>query len=311
MPLVPHAGAADHRLPRSRRPREQASVRPPAYAGPMSEQARLPRALGGGRRAARRRHRPHPADRPGRRGAAGRLLRAGLRRVEVLPLLRALPAAVRPGRAPLHPPRLRRPGRPGRHRRRRVHRHRALRPHRRGRGGRCPAAAGTRAEVAFLVQDAHQGRGVASALLEHIAAVARERGILHFTAEVLPANRKMVKVFTDAGYTQRRSFTDGVVHLDLDLEPTERVRAGHAGPRAPRRGPVGPAAAAAGVGRRGRRRPQARRRRPHAAAQHLGGRLHRAAVRGQPRLPRGRHRPRRRAGAPLGRPRSAHRSTSP
>ncbi|MEV6009530.1 GNAT family N-acetyltransferase [Streptomyces sp. NPDC051976] len=80
---------------------------------------------------------------------------------------------------------------------------------------------GTRAEVAFLVQDAHQGRGVASALLEHIAAVARERGILHFTAEVLPANRKMVKVFTDAGFTQQRSFTDGVVHLDLDLEPTE------------------------------------------------------------------------------------------
>ncbi|WP_327288323.1 bifunctional acetate--CoA ligase family protein/GNAT family N-acetyltransferase [Streptomyces sp. NBC_01198] len=79
---------------------------------------------------------------------------------------------------------------------------------------------GTRAEVAFLVQDAHQGRGVASALLEHIAAVARERGILHFTAEVLPANRKMVKVFTDAGYTQQRSFADGVVHLDLDLEPT-------------------------------------------------------------------------------------------
>ncbi|WP_141726182.1 GNAT family N-acetyltransferase, partial [Actinacidiphila rubida] len=80
---------------------------------------------------------------------------------------------------------------------------------------------GNRAEVAFLVQDAHQGRGVASALLEHIAAVARERGILHFTAEVLPANRKMVKVFTDAGYTQERSFADGVVHLDLDLEPTD------------------------------------------------------------------------------------------
>jgi acyl-CoA synthetase (NDP forming)/GNAT superfamily N-acetyltransferase len=80
--------------------------------------------------------------------------------------------------------------------------------------------AGTTAEVAFLVQDAHQGRGVASALLEHIAAVARERGILHFTADVLPANGKMVKVFTDAGYTQRRSFADGVVHLDLDLEPT-------------------------------------------------------------------------------------------
>ncbi|MGW3497585.1 bifunctional acetate--CoA ligase family protein/GNAT family N-acetyltransferase [Streptomyces sp. NPDC001020] len=78
------------------------------------------------------------------------------------------------------------------------------------------------AEVAFLVQDAHQGRGVASALLEHIAAVARERGIRRFTAEVLPANTKMIKVFTDAGYQQKRSFEDGVVHLEFDLEPTDR-----------------------------------------------------------------------------------------
>ncbi|MFF8386183.1 GNAT family N-acetyltransferase [Streptomyces kanasensis] len=78
------------------------------------------------------------------------------------------------------------------------------------------------AEVAFLVQDAHQGRGVASALLEHIAAVARERGIHRFAAEVLPANTKMIKVFTDAGYTQKRSFEDGAVRLHLDLEPTDR-----------------------------------------------------------------------------------------
>ncbi|PIM69737.1 acyl-CoA synthetase [Streptomyces sp. JV178] len=78
------------------------------------------------------------------------------------------------------------------------------------------------AEVAFLVQDAHQGRGVASALLEHIAAVARERGIRRFAAEVLPANTKMIKVFTDAGYQQKRSFEDGVVRLEFGLEPTDR-----------------------------------------------------------------------------------------
>ncbi|WP_035846195.1 bifunctional acetate--CoA ligase family protein/GNAT family N-acetyltransferase [Kitasatospora azatica] len=83
-----------------------------------------------------------------------------------------------------------------------------------------PSTTGTDAEVAFLVQDAHQGRGVASALLEHIAAVAQERGIRRFVAEVLPENRKMTKVFTDAGYTQKRSFADGVVHLEFDLEPT-------------------------------------------------------------------------------------------
>ncbi|MGW0421921.1 bifunctional acetate--CoA ligase family protein/GNAT family N-acetyltransferase [Streptomyces sp. NPDC003015] len=91
-----------------------------------------------------------------------------------------------------------------------------------GADGMPATAPADEAEVAFLVQDAHQGRGVASALLEHIGAVARERGIRRFAAEVLPANVKMIKVFTDAGYTQKRSFEDGVVRLEFDLEPTDR-----------------------------------------------------------------------------------------
>ncbi|MFI8440671.1 GNAT family N-acetyltransferase [Streptomyces rochei] len=91
-----------------------------------------------------------------------------------------------------------------------------------GSGGTPASAPADEAEVAFLVQDAHQGRGVASALLEHIAAVARERGIRRFAAEVLPANTKMIKVFMDAGYTQKRSFEDGVVRLEFGLEPTDR-----------------------------------------------------------------------------------------
>ncbi|MFF4101409.1 GNAT family N-acetyltransferase [Streptomyces sp. NPDC001903] len=89
-----------------------------------------------------------------------------------------------------------------------------------GPDGRPASAPADEAEVAFLVQDAHQGRGVASALLEHIGAVARERGIRRFAAEVLPANNKMIKVFKDAGYEQKRSFEEGSVHLTLDLEPT-------------------------------------------------------------------------------------------
>ncbi|MFE7839107.1 GNAT family N-acetyltransferase [Streptomyces sp. NPDC057474] len=91
-----------------------------------------------------------------------------------------------------------------------------------GADGMAASAPADEAEVAFLVQDAHQGRGVASALLEHIAAVARERDIRRFAAEVLPANSKMIKVFTDAGYQQKRSFEDGVVRLEFDLEPTDR-----------------------------------------------------------------------------------------
>ncbi|MGH3390448.1 MAG: GNAT family N-acetyltransferase, partial [Actinomadura sp.] len=77
------------------------------------------------------------------------------------------------------------------------------------------------AEVAFLVEDAHQGRGVASVLLEHIAAAARERGLRRFVAHVLPDNRRMTKVFRDAGYQAEQRFEDGVLRLTLDLEPTE------------------------------------------------------------------------------------------
>ncbi|WP_405776360.1 GNAT family N-acetyltransferase [Streptomyces sp. NBC_00859] len=111
------------------------------------------------------------------------------------------------------------------------------------------------AEVAFLVQDAHQGRGVASALLEHIAAVAREREVSRFVAEVLPANNKMIKVFTDAGYEQKRSFEDGSVHLTLDLEPTEaslavqRAREQRAEARSVQRLLAPRAVAVVGVGR--------------------------------------------------------------
>jgi acyl-CoA synthetase (NDP forming)/GNAT superfamily N-acetyltransferase len=80
------------------------------------------------------------------------------------------------------------------------------------------------AEVAFLVEDAHQGRGLASVLLEHIAAAARERGIARFVADVLPENRRMSKVFREAGYKAEQRFEDGVLMLTLDLEPTETSR---------------------------------------------------------------------------------------
>ena len=45
------------------------------------------------------------------------------------------------------------------------------------------------AEVAFVVEDAQQRRGLGSILLEHLAAAAQERGIRRFTAEVLGENQ--------------------------------------------------------------------------------------------------------------------------
>ncbi|MEO3890231.1 GNAT family N-acetyltransferase [Nonomuraea sp. B5E05] len=77
------------------------------------------------------------------------------------------------------------------------------------------------AEVAFLVEDAHQGRGVASVLLEHLAATARERGIERFIADVLPANMRMTGLLRQAGYTAQSQFADGVVRMTLDLTPTD------------------------------------------------------------------------------------------
>jgi RimJ/RimL family protein N-acetyltransferase len=59
--------------------------------------------------------------------------------------------------------------------------------------GRYDRLENDQAEVAFLVEDAHQGRGIAQLLLEHLAEAARERGITKFVAEVLPQNRRMAR----------------------------------------------------------------------------------------------------------------------
>ncbi|WP_347110769.1 GNAT family N-acetyltransferase [Paenarthrobacter sp. S56] len=80
------------------------------------------------------------------------------------------------------------------------------------------------AEVAFNISDAHQGRGIGSILLEHLAVAARENGIRRFTAEVLPENRKMLMVFADAGYDLKRQFDDGVVSVEFNIDPTEKSR---------------------------------------------------------------------------------------
>ena len=77
------------------------------------------------------------------------------------------------------------------------------------------------AEVAFVIRDEHQGRGLGSVLLEHLAAAARERGVKRFVAEVLPTNRRMLMTFEEAGYHPSHTMEDGVVSLSFDLEPTE------------------------------------------------------------------------------------------
>src|SRR3954471_18488655 len=81
------------------------------------------------------------------------------------------------------------------------------------------------AEVAFVIEDAHQGRGLGPLLLEHLAAAARERGITRFEADVLPSNRRMLRVFIDAGYSAERAFDADAVHVTFAIAPTEASQA--------------------------------------------------------------------------------------
>jgi acyl-CoA synthetase (NDP forming)/GNAT superfamily N-acetyltransferase len=77
------------------------------------------------------------------------------------------------------------------------------------------------AEVAFLVEDRYQGRGIGQLLLEHLAQVARERGLSTFVAEVLPDNRRMINTFLEAGFHVARAYEDGVMRLEFPIAATE------------------------------------------------------------------------------------------
>ena len=76
------------------------------------------------------------------------------------------------------------------------------------------------AEVAFTVEDAHHGRGLATVLLEHLAAFGRLNGLTRFSAQVLPDNQSMLGVFRSAGFAVHRSFDAGVVDLEFPIGPT-------------------------------------------------------------------------------------------
>lgn len=80
------------------------------------------------------------------------------------------------------------------------------------------------AEVAFFTDEAHRGRGVATMLLEYLAAAARETGLSGFVAQVLPENRRMLSVFARAGFDVKSQFVDGIIEVALGIEPTDDAR---------------------------------------------------------------------------------------
>lgn len=78
---------------------------------------------------------------------------------------------------------------------------------------------GPEAEVAFVVSDPWQGRGLGTALFQHLVGRAVAAGVERFTAETLPRNRRMLAVFCHAGLPHQTRFADGVVEVVIDLPP--------------------------------------------------------------------------------------------
>jgi RimJ/RimL family protein N-acetyltransferase len=87
-------------------------------------------------------------------------------------------------------------------------------------GGRYIVSEPGRAEVAFAVDDPHQGLGIASRLMRHLVAIARDAGLRELTAEVLPQNTAMLKVFERCGLAATTRREGGVVHLTMVLGGT-------------------------------------------------------------------------------------------
>ena len=82
------------------------------------------------------------------------------------------------------------------------------------------------AELAFAVADDFRRRWTATRLLEQLAAIAAERGIRRFDAEVLAVNHAALGVFKEAGFKVRRKGAGGEVTLMLE---SHRPRASGSG----------------------------------------------------------------------------------
>ena len=84
-------------------------------------------------------------------------------------------------------------------------------------GGRYVVHEAGKAEIAFAVVDAYQGQGIGRALMRHLAGIAREAGLKELTAEVLPDNISMLKVFEKSGLPLKVERESQAVHITFQL----------------------------------------------------------------------------------------------
>jgi len=74
------------------------------------------------------------------------------------------------------------------------------------------------AEVAFLIRDDWQQRGLGTRLLRYVIDLARNRGIHRFCAEVMAENSGMLHLFQRTDYPSHVSFDDGVYTVMINLD---------------------------------------------------------------------------------------------
>jgi acyl CoA:acetate/3-ketoacid CoA transferase beta subunit/RimJ/RimL family protein N-acetyltransferase len=73
------------------------------------------------------------------------------------------------------------------------------------------------AEVAFIVQDEWQQKGMGTLLLQYLTKIAKQRGVKQFYAKVLPTNKPMLAVFYNSGYKVNTEFDGDVYHISYPL----------------------------------------------------------------------------------------------
>jgi acyl-CoA synthetase (NDP forming)/RimJ/RimL family protein N-acetyltransferase len=81
----------------------------------------------------------------------------------------------------------------------------------------------TSAEVAFLVDDWYQGKGLGSLLLERLALIGVQRGIRRFHAFALADNKQMLDVFRASGYKVESHTESGEVEVSFEIEPSPEM----------------------------------------------------------------------------------------
>ncbi|MET9342905.1 GNAT family N-acetyltransferase [Nonomuraea sp. NPDC003804] len=81
------------------------------------------------------------------------------------------------------------------------------------------------ADLAILIDDAAQGNGLGTLLLEHAALDAADHGVKELSAEVLSENVRMLRVLNDLGLDVRRHVDGSVTQIRISLAPTGRLAA--------------------------------------------------------------------------------------